>query len=208
MNKSIKYISLLLLSIVIILIIIIFYEYNINYFNYNAIYEKNIYSDQIFHKIKSICNKISTNDMVIDPKAHKRIMYVFNPYDSDPINHEIYSLIYNENVMQKIRNLTGVYDLKPCLQIPIEYRKYLIGSYMDWHRDFQILPENNLQYECVLTLSNNSDSKTLLDKIIYTSSISTEPNSLVIVRAKGINHMVTKTTQGERTIIKFIACRF
>ena len=51
MNKSIKYISLLLLSIVIILIIIIFYEYNINYFNYNAIYEKNIYSDQIFHKI-------------------------------------------------------------------------------------------------------------------------------------------------------------
>ena len=74
---------------------------------------------------------------------------------------------------------------------------------MKWHRDTKML-KNQLQYECVITLTNTSDSLTLLDKILYNDKISTEPNSILIVRARGSRHMVTKTINGNRTILKFI----
>jgi hypothetical protein len=74
---------------------------------------------------------------------------------------------------------------------------------MDWHTD-TIMLNNQLQYECVITISNTSDSETLLDKKIYTSHIETEPNSLLIVRANGVRHKVTELTKGERTIIKLV----
>jgi hypothetical protein len=64
--------------------------------------------------------------------------------------------------------------------------------------------KDQLQYECVITLTNTSDSLTLFDKILYNDEIYTKPNSILIVRARGIRHMVTKTIKGSRTILKFV----
>lgn len=164
-----------------------------------SVYEKNIYDPLLFDEIKSMCGKIPREQLHLDNKAIGRMMYTF------PITDPIYSLIYNPAFIQKVRQLTGNNTLLPCLQVPIEYRKYLIGSYMNWHRDTQMLPDQ-LQYECIITLTNTSDSLTLMDKILWTQRISSEPNSLVIVRAKGINHKVTETTTGERTILKIVFC--
>ena len=133
--------------------------------------------------------------MQIDEKAIGRLMYTF------PTNDPIYSLVYNPDFIQKMRQLTKNPNLVPALEVPIEYRKYLVGSSMDWHRDTQMLPDQN-QYECVITLTNTSDSVTLFEKLDSIENISSDPNSIVIVRANGIRHKVTETTRGERTILK------
>ena len=165
--------------------------------NKNMIYEKNVLHDTTFKKILSMCDTISENEMSLDPKASGRLMYEFS--NKDPIH----KLIYNKSFIEKIRNITGNNKLVPCWEIPIEYRKYSKGSYMNWHRDTIMLPDQ-LQYECVITLTNTSDSKTLFKKNSRIVSISSEPNSLIIVRAMGIPHMVTKTNKGQRTILKFV----
>jgi len=186
---------------IILIIILIVYEYNVNFFNYSYIYEKNIYTNKEFNNILSICNTISTDNMILDIKATNRLMYLFK--EDDEKTELLQSLLFNKKFIKKIRKLTGNYDLYPCLKVPIEYRKYSRGSYMNWHSDTKIL-KNQYQYECVLTLTNNSDSLTLMDNMLYNDEISTEPNSLMIVRAHGIRHMVTETQNGERTILKFV----
>ena len=188
-------------GILILIILIILYEYKTNYFRYNAIYEKNIYSKMIFNKLLLLCNDIKTENMELDDKASKRLMYVFKK--KDPKTKLLEELLFNKKFIEKIRKLIGNDRLVPYLKIPIEYRKYQKGAYMKWHRDTKML-KNQLQYECVITLTNTSDSLTLLDKILYNDKISTEPNSILIVRARGIRHMVTKTINGNRTILKFI----
>lgn len=188
-------------GILILIILLILYEYKTNYFRYNAIYEKNIYSKKIFDKILLLCNEIKTENMELDDKASKRLMFSFKK--NDPKTKLIEELIFNKEFIEKIRKLIGNDKLVPYLKIPIEYRKYQKGAYMKWHRDTKML-KDQLQYECVITLTNTSDSLTLLDKIFYWDKISTEPNSILIVRARGIRHMVTKTMNGNRTILKFV----
>jgi hypothetical protein len=139
--------------------------------------------------------------MELDDKASKRLMYQFKK--DDPKTKLIEKLLYNKEFIEKVRKLIGNDKLVPYLKIPIEYRKYKNGSYMKWHRDTKMI-KDQLQYECVITLTNTSDSLTLLDKILYLDKISTEPNSILIVRARGIRHMVTKTIEGSRTILKFV----
>jgi hypothetical protein len=192
---------IVLICILVLIILLILYEYKTNYFRYNAIYEKNIYSKKIFDKILLLCNEIKTENMELDDKASKRLMYVFKK--DDPKTKLIKELIFNKEFIEKIRKLIGNDRLVPYLKIPIEYRKYQKDAYMKWHRDTKML-KDQLQYECVITLTNTSDSLTLLDKILYWDKISTEPNSILIVRARGIRHMVTKTINGSRTILKFV----
>ena len=163
----------------------------------NMIYEKNVFSKSKFNKILSRCNSISENELYIDSKASGRLMYEFS--NDDPIH----KLLYNKTFINKIRSITGNPKLTPCLEVPMEYRKYYKGSYMNWHRDTQMLPDQ-LQYECVITLTNTSDSKTLFKQMNHIKKVSSEPNSIIIVRAKGIPHMVTKTNNGERTILKLV----
>ena len=76
------------------------------------------------------------------------------------------------------------------------FHRYTI---MKKHKDTLIY--NIPQYECVLTLSNTTDSVTIMGG---NKSIKARPNSLIIVRAQGIEHEVTKVTTGERTFLKFI----
>ena len=189
----------LVIFILFLLTLYIFYKYILSLTF--SIYEKNIYDAPTFNQIKSICDNIPREQMHPDNKATGRLMYTFPTTDTN-----FYSLVYNQNFIKKVRDLTGNQSLIPCLQVPVEYRKYTIGSYMDWHRDTQMLPDQ-LQYECVITLENTSDSLTILDKLIYKQNISSEPNSLTIVCAKGINHKVTPTSQGERTILKVVFCK-
>lgn len=85
---------------------------------------------------------------------------------------------------------------------PVEYRVYERGGAMDWHYDDQmyLIP----QYEVVYTVDNTSDSKTewIDPKTGKTYSISTESNSVFIVRATRVLHRVTPVGIGSRKILK------
>ena len=194
-----KFIKTIILFFIVFMIGILIYVYNKYYFDFDGVYEENIFSPEKFNKIKNLCEKIHDSSMTLDPKASGRMMYTLKP--DDPL----VKLVNTQDFTQKVRDLTGNPNLAHCPQIPMEYRKYVVGSYMDWHKD-TIMLNDQLQYECVITITNTSDSKTLMDKSLYTSSIETQPNSLLIVRAQGVKHKVTKLTQGERTIIKLVFC--
>ena len=84
--------------------------------------------------------------------------------------------------------------------IPIEYRDGSLG--MKWHVDTPLIGR---QIECVYTVENTSDSVTLYkDFFGRTHRQWTEPGSLVVVRAGGVEHAVTAATTGRRTIVKFV----
>ena len=87
---------------------------------------------------------------------------------------------------------------------PIEYRIYEKNSTgMNWHSDLPIF--NGPYYECVLTLSNTSNSKfKYKNKKGEIIAIDTKPNTLVCVLPNSIVHAVTPTEYGERDIIKFV----
>jgi hypothetical protein len=140
-----------------------------------------------------------------DPEsaAKKRLTYYFKDTDS------LISQIYNKDLVQTMRTLTGNPRLEPCPHVPIEYRIYGPGSSMDWHIDRQMLPDQ-CQYECVITLRNTSNSETLVkqgskgSKGSRNKHIQTEPNSLFVVQAMGVNHCVTPLTKGSRSILKVV----
>ena len=69
--------------------------------------------------------------MIDDTKASGRLMYVIK--NEDPILKNI----YNDDFIEKIRKLTGNPNLIPCMEVPVEYRKYIRGSFMNWHKDTQ-----------------------------------------------------------------------
>jgi len=103
-----------------------------------------------------------------------------------------------ESYTNKIRENTNNKKIYLANNFPIEYRKYTQGSFMKKHRDELIYKKP--QYECILTLSNSTDSYIILgDK-----KIKSKPNSLIIVKAQGIEHEVTQVNQGERYFLKFI----
>ena len=166
-------------------------------FSKDAVYKQHVYNKNAFIKLLAYAKKIKGSDMILDPKASGRLMYVINN------NHPIVGVICSKEFINQVRIMTGNKNLKPNLDIPIEYRKYVVGSHMDWHKDTQMLPDQ-LQYECVITLTNNSDSSTLLKYENGIKNIRTKPNSILIVRAKGITHMVTPLAKGERTILKIV----
>jgi len=168
-------------------------------FNKEAVYKEHIYNPTTFRKLLDYAHQIKDTDMIYDPKASGRAMYVIS--ENDPI----IKIICNSELIESVRKITNNPRLKPCLQIPIEYRKYVIGSYMDWHKDTQMLP-NQLQYECVITLENTSDSNTLLEYNSGIKTLTTNPNSLLVVRANGISHKVTQLQSGFRTIFKLVFC--
>jgi len=151
-------------------------------------------------------NFLTNNDLILINKELKN-------YDQKLENSlEDYNNVYRYNTpidSFKIRNILASYTNKIkkntnnnqiylAKNFPIEYRKYIQGSFMNKHRDHLIyeIP----QYECILTLSNSTDSYTILGG----KKIKSKPNSLIIVKAQGIEHEVTKVNQGERYFLKFI----
>lgn len=164
-------------------------------FDNDAVYLENVYEPSAFHQIQMQCDGIQT--MQSDPKAQGRLMHILNNA------HPLIPQIFNRSLINTVRRITGNPRLSPCPEVPPEYRIYNPGSSMHWHRDQQMLPDQN-QYECVITLRNTSDSETLLDHKKGIKSLQTKPNSLLVVRANGIKHSVSPTTKGSRSILKVV----
>lgn len=114
----------------------------------------------------------------------------------------VYRILSKPQYRDKLRNLTGNSKIYLARNFPVEYRRYSKGSYMSKHRDTQLYVKP--QYECILTLSNSSDSRTIFYLPGQTSAIHSKPNSIMFVRANGVKHEVLPVTVGERCFIKFI----
>jgi len=110
-------------------------------------------------------------------------------------------IFYKPNYINKISELIGKNVYKS--DIPTEYRLYDKSQGMNWHSD--ILLYEIPQYECVYTLSNDSDSTTdYIDHWKIRHKVWTKPNSLMIVRADGYLHGVNPVNKGKREIVKLI----
>lgn len=89
----------------------------------------------------------------------------------------------------------------------IHPRLFKKNDWIDWHSDFSHLPISDIiEYECILVLKNTSDSLTKFKTDTNCEeSVATKENDLLIVCRHGIEHCVTKVTQGERLTLKFTA---
>ncbi len=189
--------NLFILLLVSIFIFILFFspynEYNkkkqIEKFSY--IYEKNFFSNQDFNLLK---NELKKADSDLEKSVEKLPnVYRYNLVVESPV---IKNLI--KKYEEKIKKLVLNNKIYLANNFPIEYRKYVKGSFMLKHRD-QLIYEIP-QYECVFTVTNSTDSYT----VIGDKKISSEPNSIIILKAQGIEHEVTKVNKGERKFLKFI----
>jgi hypothetical protein len=164
---------------------------------FTYVYHEHLYNPSTFQSIQRLCSKIPKSSLKPDPEptAKGRLTYSFE--NTDPRLEQI----VNDELLTTMRQLTGIPTLELCTEIPIEYRVYGPGSSMNWHTDRQMLP-HQLQYECVITLKNTSDSETLLKLGRKIQPLRPEPNSLFVVRAKGIQHSVSPLTKGTRSILK------
>ena len=85
----------------------------------------------------------------------------------------------------------------------VELRVYRRGAEMAWHTDELLFAAP--QYELVLTLWNDSDSRTeWVDADGRTRSEWTRPGSALLVRAESAAHRVTPVTRGERAVLKVV----
>ncbi len=106
---------------------------------------------------KDIINKI------IEHYDEKKL-YKFTPGDSSRQQYQE----YNKELIEIIKNIFYKVSIKMNLKKEINFdenylhfRKYGIGDYFDWHRDYGVVNRSpDLIYEFVLTLFNTSDSYT------------------------------------------------
>ena len=172
-------------------------KYNQTYTNQKYIYKENFLQEDDYNKLlyelkqynerlsasKENYNNVVRYNLVIDNNS---------PSTLNPI------AIILKKYQREIKNLTHNQNIYLANNFPIEYRKYVPGSFMKKHKD--VLIYKIPQYECVLTLSNTTDSVTKMEDI----PIKATPNSLLIVKALGVEHEVTEVIKGERKFIKFI----
>lgn len=159
------------------------------------IYHKNFLSVKDFNEILKMTK---VNDKLLSLSFHQDS--TVNRCNLNLNDLKIYNIIKKyENKIQEMTENNSIYLAR---NFPIQYRKYIPGSFMKLHTDTQLykIP----QYECILTLSNNSDCLTTFYLENEKKSIWTEPNSIVILKANGIPHEVQKVTRGERYFLKFI----
>ena len=136
------------------------------------------------------CNTTSrTQSQPLTPKTHPSLFKFFQEK-------------FNE------LNLTLIQRITP--------RIYQIGDFVDWHKDYETVEKSDnekLIYEGTLVLKNTSDSVTRFkvrdsfggDTEGKIEDRKTTVGDLILVCRNGIEHMVTKVTEGERIIVKFTA---
>ena len=184
------YFIILIISIVCLLFYLNKNQLDINN-NFNYIYKNNFLDKNDFIKL--------TNELKIYDKQlnnSKQTLNNLSRYNLELTSPNIYNII--KKYESKIKKLTKNSKIYLANNFPIEYRKYVKGDFMNKHRD--LLLYKIPQYECVLTLSNTTDSVTDIEDY----KISAKPNSLIILRANGAEHKVTMVTKGERKFLKFI----
>jgi len=181
---------ILILGVIIIVIFLILLIIKKNKFTY--VYDKNFLEKKDF---LLLLKELKKYDNLLDNSEDLDLekYYRFNL----PLNSRIVKNLLKK-YENKIRKLTGNDKIYLANNFDIEYRKYVLGSYMNKHRDFQIYKKP--QYECVLTITNSTDSITNIEGY----NISSKPNSLIIVKANGVEHEVTRVNKGERKFLKFI----
>ena len=160
-----------------------------------------IYHRYHFDHMIYIDNFLKEDDLR-DLKNHIRNVNKVKKNSNNLISKTLNTDIFYKSVyIDKISKLVGKNIYKS--NIPIEYRIYNKSQGMRWHSD--ILLYDKPQYECVYTISNNSDSTTdYIDHWGIKHKVWTKPNSLMIVRANGYKHGVNPVNKGRREIIKLI----
>ena len=163
--------------------------------SYGVTYIENFFSEDDFQIIIDECRQLNNN--LKDEKYNIAEGRKGTLIQKD----NVISRLCNSNIIK--RKLKLPEHTFPA-DIPVEYRVYPIGSYMDWHADTTLYAKP--QYEIVFTVFNTSDSKTLWydPKTLEVNTIQTKPNSVIIVRADDVKHCVTPITRGSRGILKFV----
>ncbi|QIG59850.1 hypothetical protein [Dishui Lake phycodnavirus 4] len=163
--------------------------------SYGVVYIKNFFSDEEYQTIKKECKilKQLTTDEKGSIAVGRQGCFV-------PLESVVTQLCRSK---EKCYKLGFSDDVMPA-DMPVEYREYPIGSFMDWHKDTQLykIP----QYEIVYTIDNTSDAKfQWYDyRLQKRREIQTEPNSAVVIRANDVEHRVVGSTKGSRSILKFV----
>ncbi|GAB5370647.1 hypothetical protein AAMO2058_001510900 [Amorphochlora amoebiformis] len=119
-----------------------------------------------------------------------------------PKNSCVHSILTSKEVTQQIVKEIGT-KVFPA-DFPIEIRRYTFGGRMRWHEDDILYAKP--QFEAILTVENKGSlSKTEWFQNDGTiSSVSSRPNSLLVIKAGEIRHRVTPVLRGRRTIVKCI----
>ena len=189
-----KYKNCLLLFLIIIFILIIFIitDRLQDIHTDNIIYIPNFLNKGDFYLLKSIL-QYEKYDMI---NESFRLIKVIN-------NMEVSNILYSDQYIKKIESRIKNKIFKS--NFPIEYRIYPTNSPgMNWHKD--LILYDKPQYEAILTIDNNSNSETKwIDNNNKINTIHTEPNSILLVKAKGYIHSVTPITNNKpRSILKYI----
>lgn len=156
----------------------------------NVVYLKDFLRNEDYEEILSL-DKDKTN-------------FVFENFRyARPLKDDfVYNIFYDKKYMDQIKYTLNTEIYRP--EFPIEHRIYSKESPgMQWHKD--LLMYDKPQFEAIFTIHNNTESFTQWkDSNGKIHKVWTEPNSLLIVKAKGYEHNVTPIINGEREILKLI----
>jgi len=157
------------------------------------LYIRNFLPEQEHKKVVEECRKL-------EPFMEKDELSIVKNRNKHTFSHDDYisQVFSSTHVRERLKELNA----SPS-NTPVEYRTYGEKGMMGWHCDDQLYIKP--QYEIVYTTENTSDSKMQwfdpTTKELH--SISTEPNSVFVVRARTVLHRVSPVNHGERKIIKF-----
>jgi hypothetical protein len=188
------------INISILFAIITYYiinKYNQTYSNNNYIYKENFLQEADYNKLLYELKQYDERLDASKENYNNLVRYNLIIDNNSPSSLNPVATIL-KNYQREIKNLTHNPNIYLANNFPIEYRKYVPGSFMKKHKD--VLIYKIPQYECVLTLSNTTDSVTKMED----TPIKATPNSLLIVKALGVEHEVTEVIKGERKFLKFI----
>lgn len=161
-------------------------------------YLKNVLSEKEYNIIKEETTII--NSKLNFEETTFRKIYNLN-VDKQSI---LYNIFYGEKFLDYLYKNLG-FRVKPLYIVPIDYRVYKIGHFMNWHRDSVIsINKNCPQIEVVYTIENKSDSQTewIDDNTNIKNIIVSEPNTIMITQGGSVFHYVSPVTKGYRSIIK------
>lgn len=198
-------IRILLLLLILLLIIIVLNTNKVkssqdevkSFLRDGVYYEENVITNEDIQALHSEFLQLKESSMFKLEQTsgtHNRFSVKMDP------TTKTHSIMSSRPILDKIRRLTKD-DTIVLGNFPVEMRTYDIGGTMDWHSDTILYAP--AQWECVLTLQNNTDSTT--DVITYNDevhTIKTRPGSILLVRAGGLYHRVNPSTHGERVIVK------
>lgn len=146
-------------------------------------------------KVLKECKKLDL-DMHLDSGQTRRRYLQQIPSES-----EIYDVFSRGYIREKLHDV-GLSDHElETVHLGIEYRKYTQGGFMGWHTDD--IHFDPVQLELVYTVDNDSDS-TFVWSDAGLHAYGPAPNSVILVKAGGVKHQVTKVTKGTRSILKLV----